>query len=126
MPRRSYTKKVWTNGSGLALNATNLNELEVTLDGLDKDGTVYDSLTLYRPYMLTKNQKEITNNGTIPTTTVETGWALTGCTCVAAGGFLHGGGIGFVESDNTASNVNGHRTVTRMYLDSFLNGDARQ
>jgi hypothetical protein len=121
---RDYTKRVWTNGSGLALNATNLNAFETAIDNLDKKGKVYDSLTLYRPYMLSTNQKEITNNGTIPTTSVETGWSLTGCTCLAAGGFVHGGGIAFKESDNTANTINGYKSCTRIYLDSFLNGDA--
>jgi hypothetical protein len=126
---RDYVKWTWVENSVAApgdpeMNDIGMNHFETAIDNLDKKGKVYDSLTVYRPYLYTKNQKELTNNGTIPTTTVATGWTLTGCTCATAGGFLHGGGIGFTESDNTANTVNGYKAITRVYLDSFLNGDA--
>lgn len=127
---RDYVPAVWVNEPAWILgdpelDAANMNRIENQLDKLDKEGKNYDSFNWYRPYFATKNQKEISNNGTIPTTTVETGWSLTGCTCaaVSSGTFIHDKGIKFIESDNTASTVNGYKAITRIYADTFPSGD---
>lgn len=129
---RDYVKRAWVNEPVAVLgdpelDAVGMNHFEDAIYNLDTKGKPYDSLTYYRPELVHLNTNEIMLDGvggSSPLTQAGSGWSTTSCTTSqATGTFCHAYGVAFTESDNTASNCNGYRSITAMDLTKFSGGD---